>query len=405
MNLFSEHDLLERLSTLAVDSEEIDIATAWATPGRAIDALLDSKARIRAIVGITGWSTHPHVLRRLSERTDTFLRIPGHPPLFHPKLIIFRSRGRARVLCGSANLTSRGYENNREVGFVIDDDGSAADWFDVCWKEIDEQSSFDRMERYVKDWRPNLWRTSANRSAPLQKSGDAVPGDLLGQIDDWGSYAAAIESADEYWRSRYYWSVTGEFASWLSTIEQGRAILSQQSIARLDYLGYRIVMGIELKNEQSAYGLLGSMRGAGDAKEIFRSQEPSHKRARVHIHGMLMDAVAAEPAAFPQAAGRYVEQVTSIAGVSGGVATRLLALARPDLAVSINGGSSERLAAYSGIKALRRQGGAALPGVYQSFLEFLGEQGWYRSPRPQGTRQVAIAQSRAALLDSLAYEI
>ena len=62
-NVLSGDNLLYRFKELLETSRSVDIATAWATPGRHLQALRDAVERgdvkVRAIVGISGNATHP----------------------------------------------------------------------------------------------------------------------------------------------------------------------------------------------------------------------------------------------------------------------------------------------------------------------------------------------------------
>ena len=97
--------------------------------------------------------------------------------------------------------------------------------------------------------------------------------------------------------------------------------------------------------------------------------------------------------------------VNAVAGISKrdhvgvGVATRLLALARPDCYVALNGASREALSMYSGLArtTLERHYGALLEWVYGS--------NWYAAPRPSDPLEREIWDCRAALVDAFVYDI
>ena len=95
-----------RLLTAELDSEfatilsdervqRVDIATAWATVGPALESLEEvgkqRHVRVRALVGVAGGHTNPCALERLRELGQVRL-VDGGSGLFHVKLYLFRGR-------------------------------------------------------------------------------------------------------------------------------------------------------------------------------------------------------------------------------------------------------------------------------------------------------------------------
>ena len=61
-NVFCGDNLHVRFTALLSNASAVDIATAWATPGkhlRALDTAANRGVKVRAIVGISGNATHP----------------------------------------------------------------------------------------------------------------------------------------------------------------------------------------------------------------------------------------------------------------------------------------------------------------------------------------------------------
>ena len=90
MPLLRGNLLLQRLVELAGKAKQIDIAVAWARPCDAVEALVESDADKRIVVGLSNHFTDPITLRRLQE--SAALRVvPDAPPgIFHPKYYRFR---------------------------------------------------------------------------------------------------------------------------------------------------------------------------------------------------------------------------------------------------------------------------------------------------------------------------
>jgi hypothetical protein len=118
----------------------------------------------------------------------------------------------------------------------------------------------------------------------------------------------------------------------------------------------------------------------------------------------LQRAIRASDADFPQAAVDFIGHVSEIKRFGPAVASRLLALARPDLAVSVNKGSRPGLAALSGLpSSALRVPGRPRAKSYADLLEFLSTKEWYKNPQPANRYEQTLANARGALLDCLVY--
>lgn len=134
--------LKERLST----ARQVDIATAWATEGRAIRLLESCRPdALRVIVGLHGNVTTPGALRRLQQIAN--LRLAPDEPMFHAKVFIFRDGdGGETGWMGSANLTHRGFGQNEEAVLEIADAEALSQWFEGQWDKCGapDPSAIDR---------------------------------------------------------------------------------------------------------------------------------------------------------------------------------------------------------------------------------------------------------------------
>ena len=96
----------------------VDIATAWATEGPALDSLEEAgkqrNVKVRALVGVAGGHTSPTALKRLCKLGQVRL-VDGGNGLFHVKLYLFRRRSTSVAWIGSANFTHPGFEKNEEI--------------------------------------------------------------------------------------------------------------------------------------------------------------------------------------------------------------------------------------------------------------------------------------------------
>ena len=107
----------------------------------------------------------------------------------------------------------------------------------------------------------------------------------------------------------------------------------------------------------------------------------------------------AEDDAFPDLAFDAYERMREFDGIGRGIATRLLSLARPERFVSVNDGSRNGLAQYSGLNP----GTLGTTGNYRTLLKFIYKQCWFRAPEPDNRLEPSIWGMRAALLDCFVY--
>ena len=363
----------------------LDLVSAWATEHDGL-CLLEERAeqrlQVRAIVGLWNYITEPEALRRLDRLGK--LRLAGGGRRFHPKVYLFRGQGRTSAWIGSANFTAGGFAINEEAVFESSDTESVTSWFQNLWRECGplDENAIDEYERVRK-------KNPLPRQ-PLAGAGGRMtaPMTLLKRVTDWDSYVAALRECDIWWSDRYPWSVLGEPISWRHTIEVLRDILTRKNFANFDDNDRRRVLGLA---GGGGWGLLGRMRN-NSINTVFEQ----HTQV---IQEILREATEADDSAFPDLAFDTYERMTELKGVGPGIATRLLSLARPDRFVSVNNGSRNGLALYSGLAP----GTLGREDNYRQLLVIVYGEDWFRAPKPANRLHASIWGMRAALLDCFVY--
>lgn len=402
MPLVTTEQALDCLRSHIEDSSSIDIAVAWASPSEPLDLLLNfaKKRNLRALVGVAGNATHPEALRLLYENAE--LRIPQNPPLFHPKLYLFHKSKSARTIAwvGSANLTRPGFAQNVELLFETEDDGSMARWFSEQWGKLKVQETSRLVNKYANEWSP--------QTPPLYfevgdtKLNSRRVSSLRRDLTDWRSYVEALKAANFYW-SKKGTTIDGDVQSWLHTATRGKELMRRANWDELTRDEYFLLMGL---NHELRYSTLGSMRGAGKAKKIFNRSSNRHLKIRRQIREGIEPILKSDIETFAASASEFIEMMTKIEGFSGAIATRFLALARPDLGVSVNKGSAIGLAKYSALPrtSLNKPHVPGRGKSYVDLINFLCEQPWYSNPLPKSRYEQELANFRGALLDCLVYQ-
>ena len=366
-------------------ANKLDLVSAWATEHdglRMLEERAEQGLRVRAIVGLWNYITEPEALRRLDRLGK--LRLAGGGRRFHPKVYLFRGRGRTVAWVGSANFTAGGFEINEEAVFESEDTDSVKPWFKSLWRECGrlDENAIDEYERARKKNplpRQPLAGAGGRMTAPMR---------LLEQVTDWDSYVAALRECDIWWSNSFPWSVLGEPISWRHTIDVLRDILTRMDLADLDDHDRRRVLGLA---RGGGWGLLGRMRN-NSVDTVFGHNAQD-------IQEILREVAEADDDAFPDLSFDAYERMREFGGIGPGIATRLLSLARPDRFVSVNDGSRDRLARYSGLAP----GTLGAEANYRTLLEFIYKQRWFRAPEPDNRLEASIWGMRAALLDCFVY--
>ena len=402
----------ERIQENVGCSTHVDIAVAWATKTSALDRLVnavkENRVSLRIIVGTHGNATDPDVLDRLN-RVGELRLVPHRGPLFHPKVYIFRGEEDSIALIGSANFTNGGFGENVEAVFETKQLRSVRKWFKSQWKKcgrLPENANKKSRNEEINKYRERRRRNPPSRvltdmiGKPMRDPGNRL--EYLDQVQDWRGYVTALAQCQEWWkRHTTSWTVHEANHSWTHTIEQVGPIATMDDWDGLNQDQVQKLLG-KYRDDVLDSGLLGDMRW--NAVNVLLGDMDLRRR----LNGAVQTVVNAHPTDFPDVAVKAVDNMTKKENkyIGIGVATRILALARPDRAVSLNGASGEGLEQiFPGIDRLnpRKYGNGTVLGHYGRFLGRLYEEPWFDSMKPRGALEQRLWSMRAALLDCFVY--
>ncbi len=407
MPLIERKHLLQRFSKCLAEATQVDIAVAWATPCDALEALAegaDNRTTIRIAVGVSENITVPTTLRRLQCFAD--LRIAPSSPqptslqpgIFHPKYFSFHGPDGTICWIGSANLTRRGFGENYELVHEFDDStGEGRRWFESLWKKLDPDPG-PAIDKYEKGYRPPKRDPRPHRgNIPVR-----VP---LAKQSTWNKFVEQLRALDDYWRweSDGGWDVLGETHSWLHTIATGREVVRLPDWTNLTKRERHILHGKGVG--EGDWGLLGNLRVIGQLRNVFHPKYmlgvgPVRTQLRDYVNQVLNS----DDNSIAQDAHMAVQAITKnkkeFRDFGPAAATRLLALARPDRLVSVNGQSAKELGRLSGLPTTPN----SLANHYKKLLKWVYKQPWFKAPPPDDPLERTIWNSRAALLDPFVYK-
>ena len=131
-----------------------------------------------------------------------------------------------------------------------------------------------------------------------------------------------------------------------------------------------------------------------------RARQPVFGANSEKIQAVVRHGVAAADADFPRVGIQAYEALVGLNGIAEGIATRLLALARPDRFVSLTGKSAAGLAKSFGLA----RSTLGKSKNYGQLLQRIYDQTWFRQPDPRNKREERIFWMRDALLDCFVYD-
>ncbi len=411
MIITSPGALAVRFGQLLGDAKEVCIASAWASPGDHLEQVKQwAKAGggLKSVIGLSGASTVPAALRDLAGAGE--LRTPeaetrsvtGYRNLFHPKFYLFKGT-RSVALVGSANFTGGGFGSNFEVCAEIADDGDLNDLFERLWRSATVMSE-PQIEAYEAEWakRP---RAPFRPFVKQPLAADKHPADYanLGAAD-WADYVALLKGAETYWWDHEAnHKVWGDAPSYQACIDTVGPILLDRDWDSLTNVEREMILAHRGDKTRLSFdfGLLGSMYAAGEFKALFFNPKAGKDREAAQS---ALKRLARNPAADLDAVIATLESLMARNGTGIGAATRLMALVRPDLCVSVNNASTARLQEQSGIDRNRFRRKAAAPKAYRELLAWVWTRPWFQSPEPADLIEQQAWRLRAALVDAVVYD-
>ena len=384
-------ELRTNFSRLTKKYPNIAFAVAWASAGTdVLKQLIKNRNRIQnAIIGTHFYQTHPDVLDVFvgSKNVRFILQPKG---VFHPKIYIFWDEKRWEVLMGSANLTNGALNTNSEAMVLISDNDQGAaslknevlTLIDSYWDDARSVSKAAAVS-YRALWskqQPALRRLSGQYG---QATKSKAPVDSAVMAMPWAKFFASVQE-DAY----------HGFEKRCELLKLVRNAFESTKHFQQMELGLRKTIAGLPTDFNEYWGWFGSMSGAGYYHQAVNDNNPHISKAldEIPLHGPLSrehyEAYLAEfVKAFPN--GRH--------GI--GIASRLLALKRPDYFVCFDSKNKKELCRDFEIK----QSGMDYERYWEEIIERIADSAWWNEPRPRNALAATVWDGRAAMLDAIFY--
>jgi hypothetical protein len=369
--------------------DRISFAVAWATTGTKVyDALVERRNTIHhGVIGTHFHQTAPDVLDKFvsDDRVRFVLRPSG---VFHPKIFLFRSGREWDAFVGSANLTRGALGSNAEVVMhVSHEDGDEQVRTDIQETIKRFRSEGKKATREVAD----AYRETYDRMKKLRDrlSGDYGSSKSTSPLESdvmrmsWKDFQAAVRApGEDFLQDR------------IDLLADAReAFRSNPDFRSMDVDTRAMIAGLPngRTHKQSYFG---SMKGDGVFHGAVKRDTPGISTAldRIPLDGPVVrehyDAfVAAFETALPDGRQRP------------GVASRLLAMKRPDVFVCLSKRNRTALAQDFGISA----NGIDFETYWDGVVGRIRDSRWWTTTRPNGGKELSLRQGRAAMLDAIFY--
>ena len=392
MKLISTNaELLSNLSRLVKSYSNIAFAVAWASANTPVfKLLLKNPSRLKkAVIGTHFYQTHPDVLDAfVGSKAVRFILQPKG--VFHPKIYIFWSATQWEALVGSANLTSGALTNNSQVAVLLtsSDEGSKPlrrqiiALIDRYWSVAAPVKKTEALA-YHAIWlrqQPSLRRLSGQygksktRKSPAESSVMSM---------SWSQFLAAVRKDARH-----------GFEQRCGLLQVVRSAFTTHADFASMELGLRKTIAGLPNDFDERWGWFGSMQGAG---YYHQAVNENSRHLSVALDTVPLQGIVSRPQ-YENYISEFIKAFRN--GRHGiGIASRLLALKRPDQFVCFDSKNRGGLCKDFGIK----QTGMTYERYWDELVERIMDSPWWNLPQPRTDNQRVVWDGRAAMLDAIFY--
>lgn len=395
MRLISDGNTLSRLLVrLAEKHDQVAFAVAWASSGiKILEHIKNNKSKIKhGVIGTHFYQTHPDVLDMfVGFNSVHFVLQPSG--VFHPKAYCFWSKENWDLVIGSANMTKAAFGANQELSLHVssndmDETDSLSretrDTIKAMWElgtVMDKQAAMTYRSMY-KIQKPRADSLSGGY-ASNKKSKSPLKSAIMSM--EWDGYFARVKADEEH-------NVDGR----CFILESANKEFRKHSFASMNIDWRRAIAGLNNDFLEQNWGWFGSMIGAGKFKNRINSND-------IHLSNAL-DLISLNGAVTYQDYLTYIEEFKKAFpdGRDGvALASRLLALKRPDYFVCLNAKNMRALCKEFEIKNIYARD---YERYWTELIARIVDSVWWNSPLPVTKLEGRVWRGRAAMLDAIFYD-
>jgi len=367
-------------------------ATAWAGVGsKHFDSLLKNKDKIRKIVvGIHFYQTHPDFIQTFIDNKN--LQFVNQPQgTFHPKLYLFYNTDNDwEILIGSSNFTYEAFNKNTEANTLVSvEDINSADFLKASLELINESwkisKSFSQVDflRYKTIWKNQRPKIKSLSGLYGSDNKESKPIHEIPVINiTWKEFVLKIQQEASHGLNRR-----------LNVIDISQKLFaSVDHFKELDEAKRKFIAGAPT-NFDTDWAYFGSMKGRGDFVHeiIVNNKNISIALDQIPLRGQITKTHYDNFVKYfsPVFAGNYI-----------GVASRLLAMKRPDVFFCLTSKNQKRFCEDFNL----RKSEIDYNGYWENVIERIYDSEWWVNPTALTKMEQQISNARAAFLDAIYYE-
>ncbi|HCE1795965.1 TPA: phospholipase D-like domain-containing protein [Vibrio parahaemolyticus] len=393
MKVISDNKTLEKtLISLISNHEQVSIAVAWASAEtKVFNAFLANKTKIcTSTIGTHFYQTDPRVLKEFigSKQVHFVTQTSG---VFHPKVYLFRTGLKWEAIIGSSNMTNGAFTSNNEINVHLsskDDEGNIS--FDELLAQL---SKYFEVGVSVDEEYVNIYKIyHKKQKLRLDKLADRygktkASKPLLNSVVmqmEWPAYLNKVQQ-----------DVNHAILTRLELLETIRSYFNTYDDYKSMPLAARKTIAGLPNDVHKHWGWFGSMKGAGVYHSNINNNNEYISEALEHI-----------PLCGEISISQYNQYVETFKkafpngrdGIS--IASRLLAMKRPDFFVCIDSKNNRAMCADFGIKV----SGMTYERYWDELISRIHESVWFDSQEPSKKLEKRVWRGRVALLDCIFYE-
>lgn len=374
------------------------IATAWASMNSsAASKLLDNEKHItKMVVGTHFYQTHPDFIKTFASHRNVKF-ILKTDKIFHPKVYLFSDEnGNWECLIGSANFTQAALTKNDEIMIHItsNDQGSEKIFTDILetidsyWEYAEEMTEIE-ITKYTNIWKKNKTKLDSLRNVygGYTSKKSMIKSNILSL--QWDEYYKKIRGTIN--EKDYSFSERIEVLQKINNYFTEKQIFSSFTKLQRKQVAGLIDDGSEIK-----WKWFGSMVGAGVFHSKINNNDPNISNALncIPLTGPVNEAhynqfIKTFKLAFP----------TGKCGI--GIASRLLAMKRPDYFVCLDGQNRSALCKDFGIPQK-----IDFETYWEQIIARIIDSVWWSSSCPEDSRkeEKQAWNGRVAMIDAIFYQ-
>lgn len=395
MQFISDGNTLSNLLVrLTGKHDQISFASAWASFGtKFLEAIDNNRAKVMyGVIGTHFYQTHPDVLDMfIGFKNIHFVLQPSG--VFHPKVYYFWTKSNWDLIIGSANMTNAAFSTNQELSLHVSsaDTGEAKtlskNAFDIIktmWLNgsvMNEQEAITYRSMYRLQ-KPRADRLSG-AYASTKKSKSPLKSEIMAM--SWEDYFSRVQADEEH-------NVDGR----CFILESASKEFKRHSFAAMDTDWQHAIAGLSNNFLGHDWGWFGSMNRAFIFKDRINEKN-------IHL-SQAIDSICLDGAVTYDAYLAYIEEFKRAfpKGWDGvALASRLLALKRPDYFVCLNSKNMKALCEEFEIKKIYPQG---YERYWTELIARIMDSIWWNASQPTSKIEKKVWRGRGAMLDAIFYD-